>query len=144
MSGLYAFLNSWFRGLFEFWGNVLAVHSPLSNFLRFVFRKRTLLVMGIFAAVRIIVGLHKWIAETIMHGVSNIQAANATLFQSVGDLTAKTVDVSGGVDLGQMLAIGNTFLPLTESAGMAVLCFEIWVVCGLIRVIKSCIPTISG
>lgn len=144
MSGLYSFLNSWFRGVIEFWGNVLSAHSPVSMFLRFVLRKRTLLVVGIFAAVRFIVELHKWIGETIQSGVSNIQAANATLFQSVGELTAKTVDVSSGVDLGQMLAIGNTFLPLTESAGMAVLLFEIWVLCGLIRLVKSFIPTISG
>lgn len=144
MSVLYAFLNIWFRRIFEFWGNVLSVNSPLSIFFRFVLRKRTLLLMGLFAAVRIIVGLHKWIGETILHGLSNVQAANAGMFQSVGDLTSKTVNVSGGGDLGHMLAIGNTFMPLTEAAGMAVLCFEIWVLCGLIRVIKSCIPTISG
>lgn len=140
----YSFFNSWFRGVIEFWGNVLSAHSPLSIFLRFVLRKRTLLLAGIFAAVRIMVELHKWIGETITAGVSNIQAANATLFQNVSEFASQTVDVSAGVDLGQMLAIGNTFLPLTEAAGMAVLVFEIWVLCGLVRVIKSCIPTISG
>lgn len=144
MSGIYSFFNSWFRALVEFWSNVIGVHSPLSTFLRYVFRKQTLLIMGIFAAVRIMVELHKWIGETITHGLSNVQAASAGLFQSVGDMTTQAVDGVGGVDLGHMLAIGNTFLPLTEAAGMAVLCFEIWVLCGLIRVVKSCIPAISG
>lgn len=142
--GIYSFLNSWFRGFFEFWGNVLSPQSPLCIFLRFVFRKQILLVMGVFAGVRIMVALHKWIGETVLHGVSNVQAAGESLFQSVGKVTDVAGDVTAGVDLGHMLAIGNTFLPLTESAGMAVLLFEIWVLCGLIRVVKSCIPMISG
>ena len=60
--------------------------------------------------------------------------------ESFNGLSEQVSQVGAGSGVGEFLAFGNTIFPLSETMTVAILLFELWVVCLIVKLILRFIP----
>jgi len=121
LDGITAFFTTKFEGFF--------------NFLRLIKTGVEKLVNNRVAIVSTIVATVKSIYD---FSVAQVNKA----LDSFNGITNELTQMDSMSGIGEFLAFGNTIFPLSETMTVAILLFELWLVCTVVKLILRLIPCI--
>ena len=120
LDGIIAFFTTIFDGIFAFFG-------LLKRGFEFLVNNRIAITTAVVAFAK---GLYDFTVAQINKALASFEGISSSV----------TSMEPGGV--GEFLAFGNSIFPLSETMAVAILLFELWLACLIVKLILRLVPFI--
>lgn len=118
-----------------FWG----VYSTIGKLL-WTFLKTTWHVLAAFGAILVALWPH---LEGLLDWVADNSGAGWAVLTDAENAFQTAMAAGWPPQLANGVAFVNAYVPLAEAVAMLMSLFTLWVICVVVRIVKSCIPTMS-